>query len=328
MAKITYEDKVALLENADIPDINKITDDDMNEIKQVVNENDDKFLTNGLNVSNEVDEDYRVNFLHSKNLLFKLPTTNTQNGITFTNNGDGTFNVSGTASAQAFFYFYATYNELGLSNGKTYTLSSNKAFPTGLYFQFEDYQGESTWKSSLLQIDNTQQTNTSSITLAGDRIRVGVRISNGATVNISNVGIILNSGSQIDYEPYITPSINVDNEEIYSKEDVLYLGNDNTITQINLKNNIKDYSYIEIYYRNSWLFTSIKITPNATSIPLTIVYGSSTNGITIHSSVWEVISNGTGLRLVDGRDRDTFISTSPSYNTTRQVYITKVVGYK
>ena len=39
MSKITYDDKVALNENPEIADINKVTDDDMNEIKQVVNDN-------------------------------------------------------------------------------------------------------------------------------------------------------------------------------------------------------------------------------------------------------------------------------------------------
>ena len=42
MAKITYNDKVSINENADIPAINKCQASDMNEIKQVVNENDDK----------------------------------------------------------------------------------------------------------------------------------------------------------------------------------------------------------------------------------------------------------------------------------------------
>lgn len=37
MSKITYEDKVAVNVNPDIPDINKVTADDMNEIKRVVN---------------------------------------------------------------------------------------------------------------------------------------------------------------------------------------------------------------------------------------------------------------------------------------------------
>lgn len=39
MAQIGYTNKVALNENPEILDINKVTDDDMNEIKQVVNDN-------------------------------------------------------------------------------------------------------------------------------------------------------------------------------------------------------------------------------------------------------------------------------------------------
>ena len=39
MAQITYTNKVALNENPEIADINKVKDSDMNEIKQVVNDN-------------------------------------------------------------------------------------------------------------------------------------------------------------------------------------------------------------------------------------------------------------------------------------------------
>ena len=48
MSKIGFTDKVALNENASIPDINKCKASDMNEIKRVVNENDDNVgdLTN------------------------------------------------------------------------------------------------------------------------------------------------------------------------------------------------------------------------------------------------------------------------------------------
>ena len=48
MAKITYANKVALNENPEIALINKVTDDDLNEIKSVVNTNDDNVgnLTN------------------------------------------------------------------------------------------------------------------------------------------------------------------------------------------------------------------------------------------------------------------------------------------
>ena len=36
---ITYDNKTALNANVDIPNINKVTDNDMNEIKSVVNNN-------------------------------------------------------------------------------------------------------------------------------------------------------------------------------------------------------------------------------------------------------------------------------------------------
>jgi hypothetical protein len=45
MAKITYTDKVTMNENADVPAINKVQASDMNEIKNVVNQNYDEFLT-------------------------------------------------------------------------------------------------------------------------------------------------------------------------------------------------------------------------------------------------------------------------------------------
>lgn len=50
--KLTYANKVAINENAEIPDINKITDSDMNEIKAVVNNNDD-IVTNATTYSTD-----------------------------------------------------------------------------------------------------------------------------------------------------------------------------------------------------------------------------------------------------------------------------------
>ena len=40
MAKITYQDKAFLNENSQVADINKVTDTDLNQIKDVINEND------------------------------------------------------------------------------------------------------------------------------------------------------------------------------------------------------------------------------------------------------------------------------------------------
>lgn len=54
MAKITYEDKVALNVNSDIPDVNKCNATDLNEIKDVVNTNDDNMgLLSNLNTTNK-----------------------------------------------------------------------------------------------------------------------------------------------------------------------------------------------------------------------------------------------------------------------------------
>ena len=50
--KLTYTNKVALNENAEIPDINKVTDNDMNEIKNVVNNNDDELITINTKLTN------------------------------------------------------------------------------------------------------------------------------------------------------------------------------------------------------------------------------------------------------------------------------------
>lgn len=50
--KLTYANKVAINENAEIPDINKITDSDMNEIKAVVNNNDDELITINTKLTN------------------------------------------------------------------------------------------------------------------------------------------------------------------------------------------------------------------------------------------------------------------------------------
>lgn len=44
MAKITYQDKVDLYENANVQHINKVIADDMNEIKEAVNDNENKIL--------------------------------------------------------------------------------------------------------------------------------------------------------------------------------------------------------------------------------------------------------------------------------------------
>lgn len=91
MAKITYEKKVALNVNSDVADINKCNASDLNEIKEVVNNNDDNIgdLTQ-LNTTN------KGSIVNSINEVI----TNTKVSIAkITTNGEGSYtsqeNVTG-----------------------------------------------------------------------------------------------------------------------------------------------------------------------------------------------------------------------------------------
>lgn len=65
MAKITYENKVALNVNSDIADVNKCNATDLNEIKNVVNTNDD----NTTNNSNAIGNLSSLNTTNKNNLV-------------------------------------------------------------------------------------------------------------------------------------------------------------------------------------------------------------------------------------------------------------------
>ena len=78
MAKITYENKVALNVNSDIADINKCNASDLNEIKNVVNTNDDDFNTLNINVGN----------------ITQLNTTNKSSMVNAINEVNNKFNYS------------------------------------------------------------------------------------------------------------------------------------------------------------------------------------------------------------------------------------------
>lgn len=75
--KLTYANKVAINENAEIPNINKITDDDMNEIKTVVNNNDD-IVTNATTYS--TDEIRVGTWIDGKPIYKKTYITNENTG--------------------------------------------------------------------------------------------------------------------------------------------------------------------------------------------------------------------------------------------------------
>lgn len=78
MAKITYEDKVKLQDEPDIPNKNKVTDNDMNEIKDVVNTNADELDTAKENIEN-LEEGQGTNSTDIINLKGRMTTLETDN---------------------------------------------------------------------------------------------------------------------------------------------------------------------------------------------------------------------------------------------------------
>ena len=141
--------------------------------------------------------------------LFQLPNNETANGITFTKNDDGTFNLSGTASAQTGFRLFVDYNDANIKDGKTYTFSANKSLPSGVSVRAEIYN-DTTWIRAITNdLTSTAQTTTGTANLTGgNKIRYSIWVSNGTQVNITNCGIQLEEGTKANtFTPYGTTPI-------------------------------------------------------------------------------------------------------------------------
>ena len=128
MAQITYDDKVYLNENASVPAINKVQASDMNEIKNVVNANDDKF--------NYTQEEQRIGtWIDGKPLYRKVIETNVS-GTTQMTIPHGISNLAwiircDITMLNQYNYFMADskdINDVSVSSGDIYFTS---AWPTG-----------------------------------------------------------------------------------------------------------------------------------------------------------------------------------------------------
>ena len=134
--------------------------------------------------------------------LYQLRTTQTQNGITFTNNGDGTFNISGTATAQAEFTLHTTTAQSRIIAGQTYTLSSSAPVTNqGIQYYIHNTNSSGIWQNTIMAF-NTDGTRTAGTT--GDYVDFRVVIFSGKTVNYTNVKTQLELGSTAtSFEPYV-----------------------------------------------------------------------------------------------------------------------------
>lgn len=132
--------------------------------------------------------------------LFDGGETTTNNGITFTKNEDGTYNIKGTATAQANCYNFIDINKSNIVNGETYTLWQSIKIP-GVYILIEVYNGN-TWIRHMLTNTTLPVTHIANIS-GGNRIRLAIRVAKDVTVDVKNLQIQLEKGSVATrYVPY------------------------------------------------------------------------------------------------------------------------------
>ena len=134
---------------------------------------------------------------------FLLPETQKLHGITYIKNDDGTFNISGTATSDAYFISWISIEKI--KNNTMYTLSANTI--ENIEFRFEEYaEKQGTWIKQYSRLGVTQTTNPITKTVvkgAGTYVRFAIVVSNGTTVNLTNVKVKLEEGSTpTSYSPY------------------------------------------------------------------------------------------------------------------------------
>lgn len=147
----------------------------------------------------------------TKNLLPYpyISTTKTINGVTFTDNGDGSITVNGTATANAVFYLVDgesnyTLDKCGLKIGDSYTIS--KILVSGdsianIYFTANYYDKNGKMQEGAV-ISNS---NTATKTIKSDFKSWGIYllVLKDKTVNNTTIKLQLEKGSSAtEYEPY------------------------------------------------------------------------------------------------------------------------------
>ena len=223
MSEITYDNKVDLQVATNIANINKVTASDMNEIKNVVNGNAEEVgditsltttdKTSVVNAVNELNtpekwvsvgataptDGTRVWFEYSRNILPEnlYMATRTLNGITYTNNGDGTISFSGTATANTSIQLIPD-SKMSFKAGQPYYLYSSVPY------------NSTTFNLSIALTENGATryllaNGTYTPTYNSTQARLSLYVPNGTTINATNVKLMLIEGNTApsEYEPYI-----------------------------------------------------------------------------------------------------------------------------
>ena len=234
MSEITYDDKVDLNVESTIANINKVTANDMNEIKSVVNENVEN--VGDISTLTTTDKTSVVNAINELNAPEKWVS------VSATNPNDGrrvwfskSKNLFDNSKIDGLYPYQATYsvsNEVvtitsNSSSGvsfcfivPTLNLKANKTY--GISFKAEN----DFLRLSIYDVTSQSYTQLTSTTEGGrikatyttgnnTEYRLVIYVALNKSCKISNVQV--EEGSVTDYEPYINQGIYVDNEQWYKK---------------------------------------------------------------------------------------------------------------
>lgn len=128
------------------------------------------------------------NYYGAKNLI-PYPyseTTKTQDGIAFTDNGDGTVSVSGTTTDNPRFYFQNIADKYYLEAGKTYTLSQGFSASDSSKYQIEIALYNGTTFTGYVRRTNTNDgtiTFTTPTNVVYDRVTLYILVLSGAVIS-------------------------------------------------------------------------------------------------------------------------------------------------
>ena len=133
---------------------------------------------------------------------FKLPDSGNNNGIIYTNNGDGTFNISGTAQEQASFSIVVPLENSGFEQGKNYTISSNVEIGNIKYY-VHSCTASGAWNKTLLDFVNETSKTKEMPAPSTDYISLNIVVFKDVTVNYQNVTVQIEEGTvATEYEQY------------------------------------------------------------------------------------------------------------------------------
>lgn len=186
---------------------------------------------------NSIEPEYNEKiWLQKTKNLFPLPASQTINGVSLTNNGNGTFNLTGTATGDVKFSIDKIYSNAQIISGEIYTLSTSVAMTSDVFVSIENYNGNSWYSNEMILNSGTKLSKAINLFSGADRLRMSIRVASGKTVNLLNVKLQLEEGNTAtEMQPVVYNKIYIKNNS----------GKYVEIINLDFSNNLQYYSTAE-----------------------------------------------------------------------------------